>query len=137
MPSVTRLYIKSSLLYLIFALATGAWLYIGRIAQFNVAALRPVYFHLFMVGWITQIIFGVAFWFLPKFSRENPHRSDRLAYLVFVLLNAGLLLRVVSEPLYTAGQGNIWSYALVLSAILQWVAGIGFVVNTWGRVKER
>jgi len=26
---------------------------------------------------------------------------------------------------------------LVLSAVLQWLAGMFFVLNTWGRVKEK
>jgi hypothetical protein len=31
----------------------------------------------------------------------------------------------------------LWIWLLAASALLQWLAGVGFVANTWGRVKER
>lgn len=102
-----------------------------------IAALGPVYFHLFLVGWVTQLIFGVAYWMFPKLSKERPRGSETLAAATIALLNTGLLLRAVAEPLNSLHPGAIWGWLLVLSAILQWLAGLGFVVNTWGRVKEK
>jgi hypothetical protein len=31
----------------------------------------------------------------------------------------------------------MWAWMLAASAAFQWLAGILFVINTWGRVKER
>jgi hypothetical protein len=31
----------------------------------------------------------------------------------------------------------VWQWALVTSALLQWLAGLFFVANTWTRIKER
>ena len=42
-------------------------------------ALSPVYFHLFMVGWVAQLIFGMLFWMLPKYSKEKPRGHEQLA----------------------------------------------------------
>jgi hypothetical protein len=36
----------------------------------------PVYLHLFMIGWVTQMIFGVAYWMFPRVSKENPRGWD-------------------------------------------------------------
>jgi hypothetical protein len=55
---------------------------------------------------------------------------DGLAVATFALFQAGLLLRIVAEPLQAGGL-------LVLSAVSQWLAGVGFIANTWPRVKER
>ncbi len=103
------------------------------------AALTPVYFHLFLVGWLTQLIIGVAHWMFPKFSREQPRGIEPLLWATYICINVGLLLRVVAEPLLAqaAQPGGFWGWILVLSAVLQWFGGLFFVINTWPRVKER
>ena len=139
MPRLVRWFIKSSLLYLVAALLVGVVL-AGRSLlglPAGLAALGPVYFHLFMVGWVTQLIFGVAYWMFPKYSREKPRGSEALGWATYGLLNGGLLLRAVAEPLQAAHPGGVWGGLLALSALLQWLAGLGFVLNSWGRVKER
>ena len=139
MPAVTRWFIKTSLVCFVAALLVGIALMAqaGLSLPAPVASLGPVYFHLFMVGWITQLIFGVVYWMFPKYSREKPRRSERLAWATFWLLNAGLLLRVVGEPLQAARPEAGWGWLLAVSAVLQWLAGLGFVSNTWARVKEK
>lgn len=139
MPTLTRVYVKTSLVYFIFALVSGVALALKAYLPFPtfVTHLTPVYFHLFMVGWITQLIFGVVYWMFPKLSKEKPRGSDALAWGTFFTLNAGLILRTVAEPA-AAGQGaGFWKVTLVISAVLQWSAGLGFVLNTWPRVKGR
>jgi cbb3-type cytochrome oxidase subunit 1 len=100
-------------------------------------ALGPVYFHMFLVGWVTQLVFGIVYWMFPKFSLDQPRRSERLGWWVFWLLNIGLGLRVIAEPLNSTQPATAWGWLLVLSAVLQWLAGMGFVVNSWGRVKAK
>lgn len=139
MPPLTRLFIKTALLYLVAALALGVAQALAgaeRLPLF-LAYLRPVYFHLFMVGWVAQLIFGVGYWMFPKYSRELPRGNEAVAWTVYWLLNAGLLLRVVAEPLYGMRGEAAWGWALALSAVLQWLAGVAFVANTWPRLRER
>lgn len=125
MPPLTRWYVKLSLLYFITALAAGVWQAAG-----GPLWLTPVYIHLLVVGWITGMIFGVAYWMFPKYSKDRPRGSDWIAVTTFVLLHAGLWLRVVGEA---ASAGRL----LVVAALSQWLAAIGFIMTTWSRVKER
>ncbi len=86
-----------------------------------------------------MLIIGVAFWLFPKFTLEQPHRSEGLGWASYILLNLGLLMRVVSEPA-NAEVGTtafLWAVLLIAAAILQWLGGLAFVVNTWARVKEK
>jgi len=139
MPLLTRLFIKSGLTYFIAALVTGLLLVARPLLALPpiVAGLSPVYFHLLMVGWVTQLILGVAHWMFPKYSREEPRGHLWLAWTTFVLLNTGLLLRVIAEPTRSVSSAPVWGWLLVLSALLQWLAGMAFVINLWPRVKER
>lgn len=139
MPVLTRWFLKSSLLFLVLSALLGVLLAAraplglpGAIGAFN-----PLFFHLFMVGWVTQLIFGVVFWMFPKYSRENPYRSERLGWSVFWLLNIGLGLRLVGEPANALNPAPLWGWTLAVSSVLQWLAGVAFVANSWGRVKER
>lgn len=136
MPPLTRWMIKTSLVYLVLALFAGLlvalrvplgwkWVPVG---------LTPAYFHLFMVGWISLLIFGVVIWMFPKFSQARPRGNERVGWAVYWLINAGLILRVLGESF---GPGGEWGWILVLSALLQWFGAAAFVWNTWPRVKEK
>lgn len=139
MPRLARWFIKAGLLYFVLALLTGVLLQARTVINFPswVSTLNPVYIHLLTVGWITQLIIGVAYWMFPKFSKEHPRGSETLGWATFILLNIGLLFRIISEPRVTMHSKPDLGWMLAVSAVLQTVAGWLFVVNTWRRVKER
>lgn len=139
MPFIARLYVKSALIFLLAALSTGVLLALRPeiLSPAILAALGPVYFHLFLVGWVTQLIFGIAYWMFPRFTREQPRGYDLLAWTSFATLNVGLILRTIGEPLLAAQPEGGWGWLLMSSAGLQWLAGLAFFANTWPRVKER
>src|SRR5512145_3244988 len=116
MPRLTRYFIKTALIYLALSLVLGALL--AARAAFDLpaelAALSPVFFHLFMVGWAAQLIFGMMFWMLPKYSRERPRGNETLAWSAYILINSGLVLRMIGEPLTAlqAGWGLGWLLAV-------------------------
>lgn len=139
MPLLTRWHIKSAFAYLAAAMTLGIALALGAIVQIPtlLAYLSPAYFHLIMVGWMSQMIFGVVFWMFPIVTRARPRGDERLGWATYILLNAGLLLRVLSEPLNAMNPGTFWGWGLVVSALFQWLAAVFFVFNAWPRVKER
>jgi hypothetical protein len=139
MPVVTRWYIKSALIYLIAALLLALILALPpsvAVPSF-LRTMTPAYFHLFLVGWVTQMIFGVIYWMFPIITRAQPRGNERLAVAGYILLNVGLLLRVLGEPLVRAAPGGGTGGLLALSAVLQWLAAVLFVVLAWPRVKDR
>jgi heme/copper-type cytochrome/quinol oxidase subunit 1 len=133
---VSQWFIRTAMMYLVAALVLGAVMqtpFAARLPLFR--ALWPTYVHLLVVGWLTQLIFGVAYWMFPRYSAEQPRGSERLGWITFALLNLGLVLRVIAEPWHAlAGRGAV---LLVSSALLQLLAGWTFVVNTWPRIRER
>lgn len=139
MPLLTRTMIKTGLVYFVIALLMGALVIARPLLNLPAAivAFQPVYLHLLMVGWITQLIMGVVYWMFPKASKERPRGSEKLGWAVFALLNAGLVLRAIGEPLLVIAPALNAGWLLALSAVLQLAAGWGFILNTWSRVKER
>jgi len=66
-PVLTRWFIKCAMLYLIVALALSILMQSGLSRKVPLlGVLWPTYLHLLVVGWLTQLIFGVAFWMFPK-----------------------------------------------------------------------
>jgi heme/copper-type cytochrome/quinol oxidase subunit 1 len=139
MPKLTRWFVKASLIYFILALISGLLVAARDPLSLPVAisSLNPVYFHLIMVGWVAQLIFGIVFWMFPKYSSQKPRGSESLGWAAFWLINSGLSLRLIGEPLHSLNPQAGFGWILALSALLQWLAGMAFVFNTWSRVKER
>lgn len=139
MPVLTRWAIRTALIYLVTGLAAGV-LYWSNV-QWDFAplfgALSPTYLHMLVVGWLTQLIFGVIYWMFPIISKENMRGDSRLAWAVFGLLNTGLILRILCEPWRSVTPNDINGMGLVLSALLQVTAGYLFILVCWPRVRER
>lgn len=140
MPPIARAYVKTAFAYLIVAFLLGALMMLDR--WLNISRwLKVVYasqLHLLVVGWITQLTIGVAYWMFPRFLKEHdprPRGSDRLAWGVLGCLNLGLLLRFGVEPFSLLAPSPGLNALLALSATLQAAAIIGFGLLIWGRIR--
>ena len=140
MPPIARTFVKASFLYFLVALLLGALMMLDRWLAFSrwLGALYMSQLHLLVVGWITQLAIGVAYWIFPRFLKEQdprPRGSDTLAWFVLISLNAGLLLRFLIEPFYLI-DAKPWMAALMaLSGVLQALAAVGFGWIIWGRIR--
>lgn len=134
-----RVFIKSALTYLVAAFTLGALLLANQGLRLSgpLELALPVYYHLLTVGWLTQLICGVALWMFPPLSRERPRGDERLPWIAYGALNGGLLLRAVAEPLHAWRPIPMLGWALALAAILQVAAVWLLVAALWPRVKGR
>lgn len=130
MPTLTRWFLRLGLLYLLAGLVLG----VAMAFRVEWLGLRPVYLHLLLVGWITQLIFGVAHWMFPRASADQPRGNERLGWATLILLNLGLLLRAVTEPFAPAAGGGL---LLITSGVLQALAATLFVIHIWPRTAAR
>lgn len=139
MPTLSRWFIKIGLIYFVLGLAMGALLLAQPVLDWStrIQALRPVYLHILFIGWVTQIIMGVGYWMFPKYSKERPRGSERLGWAVLILLNAGMVLRMIGEPAMVLAPELDLGWTLAVASLLLLAAGWGFILNTWGRIKER
>ena len=141
MPHQTRLFVKTGLVYLALSFALGAVLLLLE------AAGQPVPFvfaiehgHLGEVGWLVNIVIGIALWMLPLNRERFPETQGRypsaLVYACFILLNGGLALRLIAEPWFQlGGRPPVAAIALVIAALAQPAAIALFVFIAWQRVR--
>ena len=139
MPRLTRYFIKTALVDLAADMLIGLLLAARSAIDLppELLTLAQVYFHLFMVGGVMQLIFGMLFWMLPKYSKEKPRGHEQLAWAAYILINVGLILRVIGEPLNAVQSDLGAGWLLALSALLQLSGVWAFIGAVWPRVKER
>lgn len=127
MPIQTRLFVRFALGYLLLGLVVGVAMAVDPAWRF----LWPTYLHVIVVGWLTQLIFGVAFWLFPRASRDRKRGQEGFIWVTLVLLNVGLVLRILAEPFDIGGADGP---LLVASALCHLGAAAGFTANIWPRM---
>ena len=138
MPLLSRCFLKTALLYFLASFCLGGYLLVGVGVQRPApVVLQPVYWHMLLVGWLMQLIFGVAYWMFPRRAGGRANGRPVLGWLTYAALNAGLLLRVVVEPWHGMRPHPALGWLLVPSAVLQVTAGWAFVVSIWSRIRDR
>lgn len=131
MPFISRLFIRSGLLYFVLAMVTGILL---EFEPFALPPLMPLFWHMLMLGWITQIIMGVSLWMFPGRTREEGFIKQKWSWLTFLFLDIGLALRIIAEPMLSYSNSNFWRVLIVASAGLQVLAAVCYFIEIWPRV---
>lgn len=123
MSRLTILFIKSSLIY--FAIAVLVGLDITFMPE-HLGSMMPVHAHLMLLGWITMMIYGVAYHILPRFS-ASPLYSDKMANVQFYLAHIGLIGMAVSFAMRS--YVNAGGMLLIVFSIIEAISIILFVFN--------
>ncbi|BDG30254.1 hypothetical protein [Thermus thermophilus] len=121
------LFVRAALLYLVYTALLGTLFYLFPSL---VGPFRPSHVHAGLVGFFLQMVMGVAYWMMP---RPGGLRQDRLEAFTFLLLNAGLFLRLLLEPFYLMGWEGLRPW-LGLSGGLQLAATLVFAYAMTKRV---
>lgn len=113
-----------------------------------------------MIGWVNQLIFGVAWWLFPilplnknqeqkeiklfgillteKLKENEPYKGNKyLAWSLYFSLNLGLILRAIFEPYNVLKHDDFSAFCLVISAIAQLYSVFCFVFLLWRRVRYK
>jgi len=133
MPPFSRLSLRLSLLYLMLGFTLGALMLINKGFHLDAAYWRllPVHIQFLFIGWIVQMVIGVAFWILPRFWNNRRRGNVKAAYLALAMLNAGIWLSVTAA-LFESQP------ALSTSATILELAGAAlFAAVIWFRIVPR
>jgi hypothetical protein len=93
--------------------------------------LVVVHTHLLTVGFLVNMVMGVAYWLFP---RPSGRPEQRLASAAYGCLNGGLVLRFATEPFLLAPGGPWFQAGAALAGLLQGLAALLFLAGVWGRV---
>ncbi len=119
-----------------FIRASLVWLGIGVLIGISMAfwpnealVYRPAHVHANLLGFVSMMIFGVAYHVVPRFT-GNPLHSRRLPALHFVVANAGLALLVGGWVGRVVWSG-LGASAVQLGAAFSAIGAFLFIFNVW------
>ncbi|MGD0475917.1 MAG: hypothetical protein ABSB70_22230 [Candidatus Velthaea sp.] len=141
MPREARIFVKTGLVYLVLTFALGGVLLVLKALGRSVPYVFSVeHAHLGEVGWLVDLVIGIALWMLPLNRERFPVTQGRYPTLAvstsFVLLNSGLVLRLRAAPWnQLSGNAPVAATLLALAAISQPAAIALFVFVAWQRVR--
>jgi len=131
MPPASVGLIRLALLYLVAGTVIGALMLMGKVFPplSWTLALRPAHQDLLIAGWLLQLVFGVAFWILPRLPERSRDEGTPRLVAAAVLLNAGAVLG--------AAGGVLGRPALAAAGrVLQLAAALLFASLAWRRVRR-
>lgn len=138
MDRFTIVMVKASLAWMLAGFVLGGLMMVDRVTPGDWRSwLQPTHGHMLFVGWFVQFAIGIAYWLLPRKRRpELPvGYRETLAFAGWAMLNAGLLLRVIGEPMERTGNDGTLSITILgFSAALQVAAVIVFISQLWPRI---
>src|SRR5688572_479998 len=124
MDSFVRRFIKASLIWLTVGVTLGLLMVLWPRA----IVYRTAHMHANLLGFVSMMIFGVAYHVLPRFT-GRPLHSPKLAALHVWLANAGLVLMVSGWIL--RAHVTFWAPVLGGGALLAAAGAFTFVSNCW------
>jgi hypothetical protein len=123
--------VRAALLYLGTGFLIGALMLTQKGLPIDPALLRmlPMHIEFVLIGWTLQLAMGIAFWILPRFSREPRYGNQTLGWLALGFLNIGILCAGLGQWL------NAPSAVFLFGRIAELAACLFFVLHAWPRVK--
>ena len=125
MDNFVRQFIRSSLIWLGTGVVLGVLMAFlpGRVIQ-----LRSAHMHANLLGFVSMMIFGVAYHVLPRVI-GRPLFASHLAQLHVVIANGGLLLQVVGW--ISGGYQAPGMWLLRSGGVLSAAGAFLFIYNIW------
>jgi heme/copper-type cytochrome/quinol oxidase subunit 1 len=120
-----RRFVKASLAWFGLGITLGvAMAIVPRLVLY-----RPAHVHMNLLGFVTMMIYGVAYHVIPRFT-GHPLYSRRLAGAQWWISNAGLALMAAGFVLVPhAGAAGRW--LLGAGGLSSAIGGFCFIANLW------
>jgi len=130
LPRLSCWFIRASLVYLLLGFSFGSLLLANKGIVFypSLWRLLPSHMEFLLIGWMVQLVFGVAFWILPRFGEGSPRGKESLVWGAWSLLNLGIWL-VVMQPVFNQAWFSLIGRVSEMAGVL------AFVFVIWKRVK--
>jgi hypothetical protein len=130
-PRLSRWSIRAALVYLAAGFTFGALILTAKGFPDLAWAWRllPAHIEFLLFGWTLQLVLGVAFWILPRFSHDPRRGLEPLAWAAMAMLNLGVCLVSLRT------LADLPAALTVVGRSLEAAAAIAFVAYAWPRVK--
>ena len=137
MYTLVRRYIKTAIVFLAVGIALGGWMLVNR----ELHGRQPTEYetsahtHLIFVGFVMEMILGVALWLFPRPHKDDTRYSPRLVNIAYWLVTVGTVIRTAGELARASEDGVALRWLIVCSGLAQ-ICGLGlFFYTMWSRIR--
>ncbi len=129
MPRISVWLIRASLVHLLAGALLGAAYLAFKAVGWppSAASGLPAHQEALLVGWMVQLVIGVAFYILPRPPGTDLGEAGRLMWLVFWLLNLGVLVAALG------GDPALPSWLVLVGRLAESAAVVLFARHAWFR----
>lgn len=130
MPKLSAWAVRLAFCYLVGGATLGSLLLAGKAVALPAGlwALRPLHVEALLFGFVVQLVFGVAYWILPRLPGQTARPGGRPVGLALALLNAGV-------GLVAAAAVGPWGGLAVAGRACEAAACGVFAAHAWPRVR--
>ncbi|MBE7437639.1 MAG: hypothetical protein HS115_04220 [Spirochaetales bacterium] len=126
-----RFLLRFALFWLCTGLLAGGLLYFAPLFDLTLpGGTRTTHVHLLTVGFLLQLIMGVALWMFPRYKKEPRYNSNTQGFALIAMINMGVLLR---------SAGSLWLQLSMMAHVgvaLELLGVLYFVFLIFGRIRE-
>jgi hypothetical protein len=130
MEPYTRNFIRTSLIWFGIGVTLGLWMALSP----GAVIYRPAHMHANLLGFVSMMIYGVAYHVMPRFT-GTPLWSPRLAWYHLFAANAGLGLMFIGwllRPSIPSAGGMV----LGAGALVSYAGAFMFIINIWRTISR-
>lgn len=135
MPKLSVFFIKTAFSYLILGYLLGSIILVNKAFNFTpfIWNFLPIHIKMVFWGWLLQLIFGVAFWILPRFPNFENSKRVKLAYFG---LNFSLICSILGDLVKINDYSFFnYNYFFVFSIITLFISLFSFATHILKRIK--
>ena len=127
MSSITVWFIRLAIMYFVLAIILGLHMSVAG----PVYPWMPIHTHFNLLGWMSMMIYGVAYHILPRFSGRQLF-SDKLAFWQLWLANIGLVGMALGWYMRSESGDNT---VLLIFSLVETLSIVFFAVNMLATIK--
>ena len=137
MHSLVRRYVKTAIGFLAVGLLIGLWLLVRRelYGVFASPFETSAHTHALLVGFVMEMILGVALWLFPRPEKGDVRYKPRVAEAAYWLLTVGTAVRVAGELARPFVSSRALRWVIVLCGLAQTAGLLLFFQTMWPRIR--
>jgi heme/copper-type cytochrome/quinol oxidase subunit 1 len=137
MHTLVRRFIKTAVGFLVVGLAIGSWMLVRRelLGRHPTPFETSAHTHALLVGFVMNMILGVALWLFPRPDKSDARYSPRTAEAAYWVLTLSTAGRVGAELLRPGIDDLALRWAVVLFGLGQTVGMLLFFHTMWTRIR--
>lgn len=137
MHTLARRFIKTGIAFLLLGLAVGIWMLINRelYNRYATPFELSAHTHALLVGFMMQMIMGVAMWLFPRPAKDDVRYRPIVAEFAYWVLTVSTVVRVACELMRPSVTDPWIRWLIVLAGVGQAVGILLFFQTMWSRIR--